>query len=306
MNIILKNIQSIERAEYFLPQKGLVKISGGNSNGKSILVKTLHGITTLSILETEVRRALIRDDKDVGMILIEHNNKVLGIKLHEERNQCVVTLRREDGTTISRTFREGGIEDLIYEIGFRTYNKNQICLQIHETFGVMPFVNTSSLVGGEITESITEDTVAKDFLTKYRDITQKKAVKLVASLNGKINMLETAKKAVTLFDYKKYDLFASETESLLHILEYLYPIDLSNLDVPLKMELYEVPELELQPLQIPPNIESIDIIQPALDKLRLVDLVLFGDDIESMDDILQNLDSLNKGICPVCGKLFIE
>ena len=134
MNIILKNVQSIKDAEYNLPDTGLVQIVGPNSAGKSILFRALSAVVTLGMMDNEKRNAIINDEADECIIFIKYKERALYVKLHRERNKCIVLLERGDGTQVKRFFRDGGIPELISEFGFATYSHNSICLQLFETF----------------------------------------------------------------------------------------------------------------------------------------------------------------------------
>lgn len=307
MKITLRNIQSIENAIYEFPETGVVAIKGGNSNGKSILVKTLQAITSLKIMDKEVRRALVNDNCDEGVVVMEARGRVLIVKLNkEDRNSSYVALQRKDGTRIIRTLREGGVEELLHEFGFRMYNNNEVCLQIYETFGPMPFVNRSAVADGEIVEAHTEDSIAKDFMTKFKEITHKKAKTLVSGLNDKINAWEQAKATIILFDYSKYEHASQEMEKHLGILDSLDVIDLSELCVPSSIDIIDIPEVELKKIYPPPKVAVVDLSQPNFESMALVDFLTYEEDLVSMSGIVNELHDLLNGVCPTCGKLLLD
>lgn len=307
MNIILQNIQSIENVTYPLPDTGFVKIEGGNSNGKSILVKTIGAIASLQIMDNEKRRALINDQCDCGFVSIEYKGKSLHIKLHEERNQCYVALVRENGEKIIRTFREGGIEDLLNEFGFRTFNKNQICLQVYETFGMMPFVNTSTSVNGEIVEAITEDTQAKEFLKNYKEVTHKQVVTLVKNLNEKIAATERFRNSLLIFKYHEYEKYSKEMRNLFKDLEYFDPIEpLEALPLPVKLDGLDVECEPLEQLWLPIQIDLTDFSVGNLGRLPIIGDMPVGEKIESLGSIMREIQSIKEGVCPTCGRTFVE
>lgn len=287
MEVILKNIQSIEEGCYTFPDVGLVQILGDNSNGKSILIKVISAIASMKILDEDERRALINDNVDEGSITIQYKSKILIVKLHEDRNKCVVALIRNKEEKIIRTFRDGGIEELLDEFGFRVYNKNAICLQIYETFGQMPFVNTTVGVNYEMIDAITTDTVAQTFLTNFKEVTHKKAKERVKNIDIKLEGLRKAKTTLILFDHEAYENIGSKMREVYNILKYLEPI-------------------ELEFVHIPPKVNLIDIKPPRLEQVKFVTPLPVIEKIPSLYETLADLKKISEGKCPTCGKALID
>ena len=306
MNIILENIQSIKKATYPLPDTGFVQIQGGNSNGKSILVKTIGAVASLQIMDNEKRRALINDQSTQGSITIEYKGKVLVIILHEDRNQCIVALRRNNGEQITRTFRDGGIEELLNEFGFRTYNKNKICLQVYETFGLMPFVNTSTTENGEIVEAVTEDSIAKEFLTNFKEVTHKQAKEMVKTLNDKIANVQRYRESLLIFKYEEYERLSKEMREIYEVIKYLEPLELVKPVVPPRIRFIELELPELKKPIIPPRVEFVDFSLGSLTKPPIARVFELCDRLVDPRNIVQQLVQIKQGVCPTCGRPFIE
>ena len=321
MIITLDNIQSIEHAVYDLPDKGFVKIEGGNSNGKSILVKSIGAITSLQIMDTEKRRALINDNCNSGSVIIEYKGKSLLVKLHEDRNSCFVALIRENGEKIIRTFRDGGIEELLNEFGFRIYNKNQICLQVYETFGLMPFCNTSTEVNGEIVEAVTEDAIAKDFLKNFKEVTYKRIKEMVKNINEKIEGIKRVKESLLVFNYREYEKRSAILREKLEVLMNLEPVEINMPKPPLNTELLDVWCKPLEELALPVNFELLDImcspikelalpvtipVCESVNTLRLPIVIPTCESMSDLSNILEEVHTILGGVCPTCGKQLIS
>lgn len=306
MRVVLENIQSIRKAVYDMPDTGLVKICGGNSNGKSVLIKAIGAVVSMDILNAESRRALITDKCNSGYIQMDYKGKSLCIELNVERTDCAVCLVREDTSKIIRTFRDGGIEQLISEFGFRVYSKNSICLQVHETFGAMPFVNTSKLVNGEIVEAVTEDIVAKDFLTKYKEVTHKTAREHITRLNSKIAQWESVKRTLNIFDYVAYENISKRLEALIAITNSIAELVLDEIPIPKMIDVLKVPECKLSKLQLPLSIELIDIPKLELSELDTTKLESISGSVRDIHGIVQDYMSIYNGTCPICGHAFKE
>ena len=305
MIVELKNMQSIEHAIYKLPETGIVQIKGGNSNGKSILFKAIGAVVTLSMMDTPKRKALIRRGQDSGEILIDHNGKALYVLLHQDRNKCLVMLKKDGEEEVVRTFRDGGIEELIRAFGFSCYSKNSICLQLYETFGPMPFVNTKDTENGEIVESVTEDAVAKRFMEAYKNFTHPKALEQVKSLNKQIDQLERTKQAIVMYDWRKYHEFHTKMKEYYNVMKFAMLLELPRVNVP-----PEVPNVEPLSLQIPkvnvlPRVEFTEVKPIRLVKPKVVYEPEFIH-IESVSKLVGDMEQLLNGYCPTCGRQLVE
>lgn len=306
ITVILKNIQSIKYCKYEFPETGLVTIVGGNSNGKSILIKALESVSKLKIKNDECRKALIKRGEEVGTIFILHNNVALNVELSKDRGACSVTLQRANGEKVRRTFRDGGIEELLYEFGFRVYSNNQICLQIYETFGLMPFVNTSDMINGEIVEAVTEDSVAKEFLEAFKEHTYKNAKTMLKTIDDKIVTWESVLKNLVVYDYKKYEEMAVRLEDINAVLQSIDVIELEELKLPPRVKFIDIDKFELEKLHIPPNVNFIDIEPPVLHEISITRTLPFMIEFEDLGTELENMNTILNGVCPTCGKPLFE
>lgn len=306
MDIVLQNVQSIKYARYNLPEKGVVKICGGNSNGKSVLVKTLNAIVSLEIMNESVRRSLINDDAMEAYIVMTRNNMGLAIKLHEDRKQCFVSLTRSNGEDITRTFRDQGIEELLWEFGWRVYCKNSICLQIYETFGPMPFVNTSSEMNGELVEAHVEDPTAKQFLKVFKEITHPLARNTLKDMESKVAHWTAVKQNIVLYDYKAYDELHAHIEEVYHVLSNIDVMELEELQIPPHVTFLDIMAPELSELRIPPKCSFLDIEAPKIHEFKLLTFMPHIPMMEDLSKEIIELADIRNGRCPTCGKLLCE
>lgn len=287
MLVKLVDIQSFENVAYSFPDTGLVQIIGGNSNGKSILEKVLKSVATCGFADQEERDSLIRDGKAKGYIIIEYKGRVLSVLLSRERNQCLVSMMRSDGTRIDRTIRDGGISQLVEEFGFRVYGKRALVLQLHETFGIMPFVNTGKALNYEIVDAVTTDTVAQQFVTNFKDVTYKRAKELTAKYNDKIQSLTTILRNMILYDYEEYERMQRRMQECYAVLQHLRPIKLEKIIAPPKVSYVDVPEVSLM-------------------KLRHVEFYPVLERLEELTPVLKRIGDFEKGVCPTCGRRYVE
>ncbi len=306
MNVILTNIQSIKSGVFSFPDKGLVQIKGDNSNGKSILIKALSAVVTLKILDEDERQALINDKEMTAYILIEHNGAKLLVQLSRERINCAMMLERASGEKTTRTFRDGGLSELIYEFGFRCYGKNSVCLQLYETFGLMPFVNTTKTMNGEIVESITEDKIAKEFLKNFKEITYPTARQRIKDFDEKIAQAERIKNMITLFDYQAYEEICGRLWQLYEVLKNFTAIELQKLSLLPKLEILPVKVMTLEKIDMPPKAGRPELKPFRLNRLELLHEINGFDEPDNLSQLIADMSDLRSGRCPTCHRLFVE
>lgn len=286
MLVKLVNIQSFEEAVYNFPDKGLVQIMGENSNGKSILEKVLKSIATCGFFDQEERDSLIRDGKDSGYVIMEYKGKMLSVMLDRQRNGCRVCLVRQDKTRIERTIRDGGIDRLVDEFGFRVYGKKAVVLQFHETFGIMPFVNTSKSLNFEIVDAVTTDTVAQQFVTNFKEITYKRAKDLNGQYNERIQGLKSVLEHMTVYDYEAYEKLTARMQECYAVLQHLLPIKLERIVAPPQVSYINVPEIQLE-------------------KLKHVEFCPVMEELENLAPVLKRICDFEEGVCPACGRRYV-
>lgn len=306
MKVKLKNIQSFKTATFDFPETGLVQIAGGNSNGKSILGKVIKAIATLNFIDQAERDSLLRDGEKEGYIILEYKGKVLVIYLHTERNQCFVQLIRSNKEKITRTIRESGIAQLIEEFGFRVYGKNSVVLQLHDTFGVIPFVNTSNSLNYEIIDAVTTDTIAQQFIKNFKEITFKEAKLLIDTYNQKIDGITKAISTLALYDHVAYQQLYEEMSDIYKVIKHIQLLNLEKILLPPKVRLIQLPTLRLEKIPLFPKVFIINIPQLKLEKIFFIKVFPILSFIEDLTETIYKINRLKYGRCPVCGKLFLE
>lgn len=286
MQIALHNIQSIEHAVLDFPETGIVSFTGDNSNGKSIIEKALTGLVCMEIMDREVRESLIRDGENDAYFVIIIGNKSLSCKLHSERDQTVVQYipNLQDNTTaITRSLREGGIEELIYEFGFRVYGNNQLCLQIYPTYGLMPFINTSPALNGEIVDDVTHDKMADAFIENYKEITYPTARRTITEYKQREVTLSSTLNAMTMYDWRSYEKLLSRISACKDFFEHYVTIDFRE-------------------LRIPPNVRVIDLPKFTLREIKVTRLAPTYSGFREITSSIKNYVEVLNGKCPTCGK----
>lgn len=310
MFIELQNIQCYVHVRFDLPDTGLVQIIGDNSNGKSVLGKVIAEIAKLSVLHQEDRDPLIRDGCSTGKVTFGYKGKILTVLLSRDRNECYYSLTREDGSEITRTFREGGLQELLHEFGLRTYGKGSVVLQLHETFGIIPFVSGSDATNFEIVDEVSTDTVAKQFIQNFREKTYVTAKKLLEHAKQQKEINEAVVSSLVLYDVDAYEKMKEWEVRLYDILDALYPIHLDEITVLPDIDFIDYEPTGLWELKTIPPVDFIDYTPSGLTLLKLYPYVDFAEISPSgLEDISKDIVDLQEayaGRCPTCGRLFIE
>lgn len=291
IKVDMQNIQAITSATIEIPENSITEFSGDNSNGKSVLSKVIKELTSGDIRHKDVRRALIKDGTTKGVVSILNDNVQLGIILDEELSSSFVVydpdVTNEDkGKIIVRGLGDsGGCEQLIKKFGFRTYNSGEICLQLHPTWGPIPFITTSGAVNDQIVQDITIDRIAQNFLDSFKDITFPTFKNALKTLKKEQETLEMLIDNLESYDWRKYDDIYVRMKEVYDVLFYYVDVEIPDLQIPL---------MEIPPL--PPEIPNIKVvcILPAPPVIPAV--------LRTFDEYITILN----GTCPTCGKRFVE
>lgn len=291
IKIDIQNIQAIGSATIEISENSITEFSGDNSNGKSILSNVLKALTSGDIRHKDVRRTLIKDGTVKGIVSILNGVIQLGVILDEDISESFVVydpdVSNGDKTkVIVRGLGDaGGCEALIKKFGFRIYSSGDICLQLHPTWGPIPFITTSGQVNDQIVQDITIDRVAQNFLDSFKTITFPTFKAAMKNLNREKDSIETIIGNLESYDWRKYEDIHARMKEVYDVLFYYVDVEIPMLEIPL---------MEIPPL--PPDVPKIKVvcIFPAPPEIPL--------NIRAFDEYVTILN----GTCPTCGKLFIE
>ena len=290
LKIDLQNIQAIGNAEIIIEENTITVFSGDNSNGKSILSKVIEAITSGDIKNKDVRRSLIKDGTDCGIVSFAKGYTQLAYILKEEVSQSFVVYNedmRDESKRIVRNLNDKtGLENLNKKFGFRTYADGDICLQLSPTFGAIPFVTTSGKVNADIVQDITVDRIAQNFLDSFKTITYPTFKQRLQNLTKEREFIEQTLEVIESYDWREYQRIASEMQEILQITRMYSYAKLDNLKVPPDITVYDVPRTKLRPIKFTK-------MKPPFELLN---------NINGVDELVQ----LQNGVCPVCGRSMVE
>lgn len=286
IEIYLENVQSIDKYMFEFPERGIVQFRGNNSNGKSILGKAISRIVFQQLLHDDKRLPLIQDGKQSALVTMRYNNRGLVVKIDRDVNSSFYGLIRENGEKVRRGLRDGGIDALLREFGFVVYGKNLICLQVCETFGLMPFINTPDVLNGEIVNSVTTDIASEQFIESY-NVTFKEAKQRMTAYNREIDACQAAIDSHKIKDITGYRELIDKASVVLLKHEYLQHVDHITLE--------PFPKMEFNLRKVAP-----------LGKLPIVKQLLHVNKLYSLDKTLLELSKIKNGTCPMCGRPLLE
>lgn len=288
--IDLQNIQAIGNAHIVVENNTIVEFVGDNSNGKSVISKVIENLVSGDIAHEDVRRTLIKDNTEQGVVIFTYNEKQLGLILKPAVKESLIMYKPniidDPENAIFRAINDAdGLNAIVREFGFRAYANGDICLQLHPTWGAIPFITTSGATNNSIVEDITRDKIADNFLSSFQTITFPVFKEKIARLQKEHDSAKAVLDNMESYDWRAYDAIYEELSEVYQQIkdyEYCY-ID----DIP-------VPDLSVVPVS---NIQIPDI--PIIQFYDLCSRIPYP---KSLDDYLKVLS----GVCPTCGRLLFE
>lgn len=292
IKIDVQNLQAIADAHIEIPENGLVEFTGNNSNGKSVISKVIEAMTSGDIRNKDIRRTLIRDHCEQGVIVFTHNHEQLGLLLVEELAQSMIMykpdrINKPDEVVIRSLNDIEGCEFLITQFGFRIYAKGSICLQLAPTYGAIPFVTTNGAVNGEIEKDITTDRIADEFLTTFQSITFPIFKERIKKLSAERERAQTILDNLDGYDWREYEKLAEQLKVRYQAVRSYKFIQLNtNMTIP-NLKIAIVPDIKLR---CPTIVKFID----------------YGPQLKTYENTLNQYIDIMNGVCPTCGRKFIE
>lgn len=288
--IDLQNIQAIGNAHIVVENNTIVEFVGDNSNGKSVISKVIENLVSGDIAHEDVRRTLIKDNTEQGVVIFTYNEKQLGLILKPAVKESLIMYKPniidDPENAIFRAINDAdGLNAIVREFGFRAYANGDICLQLHPTWGAIPFITTSGATNNSIVEDITRDKIADNFLSSFQTITFPVFKEKIARLQKEHDSAKAVLDNMESYDWRAYDAIYEELSEVYQQIkdyEYCY-ID----DIP-------VPDLSVVPVS---NIQIPDI--PIIQFYDSCPMISYP---KSLDDYLKVLS----GVCPTCGRQLFE
>lgn len=328
MEVLLENIQSIYgKVSFDFGQSGLYQMAGDNSNGKSILGRAYDFVAKVEIRSDEDRLPMINDNAKYGVIIMRDRGMVLYEYIHRNLSECYLMFQREGEDKIIRYANEGGWRELVRAFGLRTYMDDAVCLQVFETYGQLPFVNTPQKGNFEMVQDITTDPIAQAFVDNYKTVTLPKAREMLKELQSEYTKSVSIRDSLIAYDWRAYEAVHERLKKLFKSLDHARVLELNPLCIPPNTELYDLLDCCMEPLEVPPNTITYNLLDSRIEPLvvppkieisglldsRLSPLPLVKNyellEIQGLKPLEQEIERINaftEGICPTCGRRLTE
>ncbi|MDR1523246.1 MAG: hypothetical protein LBS29_04780 [Endomicrobium sp.] len=283
----LTNIQSHVDTVLDFPEFGVIRLYGDNSNGKSVLVKGLWDAISNDMSRPSNRVSLIRRGCMFGELqCVKWDGMELLIHIHKEAAQTFVELKRQDSSITRRYLSDKSIYMLIREFGFHYHDKHDVSVNIHKDDDKFLFTETKYATNYSILESAAIDKYAENTIVElerlHLDVKRRKK-----ETNGQKLSSEAILDAIVICNVEEE---ADKRDKVAFLLKNLRLCETRPL-----CEIEAVPEIRM--------IEKTGCM-PTLVYPRIYNkmFVKFPDIIPIVDDLIK----LQQGVCPVCGRDFIE
>ena len=290
IKFVIDNLQAIKHAEIEIENNTITEFTGANSNGKSIITKTIRALTSGDIRQKEERLTLITDDCEAGSLYIRYNTRALAVLISRELKDSFVLYDPDVNDESKRSIvhlNDKSYEILVNRFGFRTYANGDICLQLRPTWGPIPFVTTSGSVNNDIVHDITTDKVADEFLSSFANITYPLFKERIKAQQSIVDKYSTILNNMQQYDWKRYGELHFKMKAVYDSISAYKYVDLKQLNVP-------------------PLNSVVDIPMVRLKELPVVKFSPYVAGLSDFKDILRELSEIINGVCPTCGRPLIE
>jgi len=323
--IITRNLQSHKEVVIDLPKTGLIRFSGSNSNGKSVITKMTSYLVSGQITKPIIRHSMVNKDAVAGEIIYtDWEDNVLTAHIQREASATYVEFKKKGEEPIRRYLSEGSWQQLVYNFGF-SYNKNrELSLQIVDDESPMLYLATSPKVNAEIINTAVSDETASNAVEQLqqhlKDINDYKN----SFLNSQLVYKQAMTKFIT-YDKEKLQKEVSELEEYLSILDTIYIPQLPAIPDMERVEFYNVYKPNLPTIpdmtnvifftihkpNIPdiPDMQKVEFYTVHRPVIRIPEWPTFYDihcNLPNCYDLMKELESLRTGVCPTCGRSWIE
>lgn len=282
------NIQTHRDVTIDLPETGLVRFSGENSNGKSVIQKVINRLAKNDFTRPQSRNSVITFGAEFGeLTLTRSDGVVLYARIHHEAAQTYVELRDGDNV-IRRYLADKTIPELIQLFGIHYSSVADRSLNIMDSDEALLFYKTSYKTNGDLVQLATRDSKAERALEELERVT-KETKKVQSELEKQIAIAEAAKASLTVYNIDEETETKRLCEKYAYILEHLEPM------APLA-------ELLAKPRGV---VDMPKLVLYKLAKPTYQDFSISLDDSE-MIRLGEELAELKQGRCPVCKRRFFS
>lgn len=287
--ITVRKLQSIREAVLELPETGIVRFYGSNSNGKSIIVKALDDTISGNLTKPKVRLSLVNDKpgNTWGEIEFEtYSGTVLIIHIHHEAAQTWAQLSIPGEEPVKRYLADKNMPELVRRFGWHYNAERDISLNVCDSDDAVLFFKTSHRTNYDVLDSAMTDEFAVKSLEEFERLNQE-AKNNKAKFKEQINVAEAAIANIKVWDIQQEETKKSQLIYLCNNLE--------------KMLFPNIPKI-----QAIPRVTVLSLNMPKMPKIRRPFVLDTRLSIPDIIPIGKELNQLLLGICPTCNKPLVE
>lgn len=156
--IITRNLQSHKEVVIDLPPTGLVVFTGDNSNGKSVIGKTLEALLTNKIAKPRKRNSLINRTSSFGSItFIRSDDVILEAHIQREAAGTYIKFSKPGEDDVKRYIADRSYKELLYQFGWHYSDETGISLNIAQEEDALLFYKTPARQIRTLVDSATND-----------------------------------------------------------------------------------------------------------------------------------------------------
>lgn len=285
--IITRNLQSHKEIVIDLPEKGLVVFTGDNSNGKSVIGKTLEALLTNKIAKPRKRNSLVNRAATFGSITcVRSDDAILEAHIQREAAGTYVKLTLPGQEPIQRYIADKSYRELLYRFGWHYSDEAGISLNIAQEEDALLFYKTPPRQIRSLLESATSDSEADravENLEAFLSETRKLKDNYTQQQNAYIQTLATIQIEDTAPLVEKIAIM----ERCQRILSTVYFPDIP----------------EIRPV---PKVHYVTLHKPNIPEIKYPRIVNVSCSIPDISQLVADIKMLQDHKCPTCGRGFGE
>jgi len=301
------NLQSHVDTIIDLPEKGIVRFVGPNSNGKSVFVKALGKVLRARLHIRRERVPLVNREVEKGyLIMTRSDGMILTVCIAKEASQTFVELKipSEELVLKRHITTDKNTQELIRMFGWHVEEERGISLNLYETFDPLLLVTTSDTINGAIVNSVITDNRAEKAI-EAMTVERKGLIAISANIDKEIATQNAVLGSLQFYPEEEYLARAHTLKYLSNNLQYLstpsikYLRYIPNVDTILKLDTSTlVKSIKMPDLRVVPSLSAIN-------HLDLSDFEL-SDISRTLSSNVEILTAYKEGKCSTCGRLLHE
>lgn len=305
--ITTRNLQSHKEVVIDLPKTGLVRFSGDNSNGKSVITKVTTNLIMGTIGNPKVRNTLISHKAMFGEILYEAwDDYKLLCHIQRDAAGTYLELTRPNGEVVRRYASEKSWSILTGEFGF-IYNKDTgITLQVVDDDSPFLFLTTPPKTTYALINSAIADPVAELSLQNITEVYNEAQTRKLDYIRQKTVYSEAMMK-FEVYDEEELEKTLAIVDKFLNAIKDIYIPELPKIPYMHKVHYYSVYRPNLPEVPYMRHVNFINLYKPHIKVPKYPKFYeLYSPKIPNMLNVMNEVNQLRKGICPMCGRPMIE